>query len=108
MQAHKFKLLASEFISLLDSGNFDHIGLEAIKKNIQAGTMSTFLIQHFGDYADFGILDDRDWAVLNGEWQRFLKETNEQRSGIRYKGLCLLLTYTNRSLDSRENDRKVA
>lgn len=106
MQAHKFKFLASEFISLMDTGHFDHIGLEAIKQNIQSGTISKFLLEHFGEYADFGVLDDRDWAALNGEWQRFMKE--EQRSGIRYKGLCLLLTYAIRSQDARENDRKVA
>jgi hypothetical protein len=108
MQAHKFKFLASEFIALLDTGKFDHIGLDAIKRHITDGTISTFLIEHFGNDADFSVLDDRDWPVLTGEWQGFVKAADEQRTGIRYKGLCLLLGYAMRSQQNREAERKVA
>ena len=108
MQAHKFKFLATEFISLLDTGKFDHIGIDIIKRNIQDGTISNFLINHFGEHADFGVLDDRDWPILTGEWQGFIKEADAQRTGIRYKGLCLLLGYSIRSQQIRESDRKVA
>ncbi len=94
MKAYKLQSLIWEFNSLLDSGAYDDIAVDEVKRHARAETISGFLIDRFGEDIDLGAMQPQDWTGLNKEWERFAVEINEGRKmGIENRGLCLLLAY---------------
>ncbi len=94
MKAYKLQSLIWEFNSLLDSGAYDDIAVDEVKRHARAGTIPAFLTEQFGEDIDLGAMQPQDWTGLNKEWERFAVEINEGRKmGIENRGLSLLLAY---------------
>ncbi len=94
MQAYKLQSLIWEFNALLDSGAYDDISVDEVKRHARAETISGFLIDRFGEEIDLDAMEPRDWTDLNKEWERFANAINEGRKmGIENRGLSLLLAY---------------
>jgi hypothetical protein len=89
--------------SLLDSGKYDDISLEDVKRHIDDGSILRFLRQRAGTDIDLSAHLD---SSIHGNFEEFyvnnLQATldayggNERRKwGVEKKGLCLLLAWTN-------------
>ena len=102
MEAYKLRALIWEFGALLDTGKHDDIAVDDVKRHAKAETISTFLIDRFGEEIDLGVMEPQDWTDLNAEWQGFANAIDEGRKlGIENRGLCLLLAYTIQSYSDR-------
>ncbi len=94
MEAYKLRSLIWEFNALLDTGKYDDVAIDDVKRHAKAETLSGFLIDQFGDEIDLGAMEPQDWTDLNAEWEKFAVEINDGRKmGIENRGLCLLLAY---------------
>lgn len=103
MQSYKFKFLIWQFNMLSDTGKFDKIGVSEVKKHIDSGTISSFIIDQFGADADFSIIEFDDWPILTEEWQNISNAVDEGRKmGIYNRGINLLLAYCLQSFQARE------
>ena len=102
MKTYKFRSLIWEFNALLDSGAYDDIAVDEVKRHARAETIPAFLTEQFGEDIDLGVMEPQDWADLNAEWQRFANAINEGRKmGIENRGLCLLSAYALQSYFDR-------
>ena len=102
MKAYKFRKLAGQFNIAIDSGRFDDITVEEVKRHAQAGTITNFLVDRLKDVTDLGWMEAQDWAVVDEEWRTFALGIDEGRKmGVENKGLCLLLAYALESSEIR-------
>ncbi len=95
MEAYKCLHLIGEFNAALDTGRYDKITVDEVKRHASAGTIPAFVVDRLGDGMDLSIIDRDDWAALAEEWQGFADTVDERRKmGIVNRGVCLLLAYT--------------
>ena len=102
MKTHNLRHLFYEFISLLDSGKYDTIGLDEVWRHVNKGTIHSFLVDRFGAEIDLRHMDDDDWSTLTEEWKGFHSAIDTARKfRVHKRGLCLLMAYTLESLQIR-------
>ena len=107
MKDYKFRMLVWEVNAVLDTGKFDDIPTEEIHRQAEAGTISSYIVDRFGDDMDLSVIEPQDWTDLNEEWQSFHNAIDETRKmGIVNRGVCLLLGYALQSYLQRERERK--
>ena len=106
MKAYKYKFLIWQFNSLIDTGKYDSITVEDVYKHLKAETISSFLIDRFGDEADFSMMEAEDWADLTEEWGNYYNAIDARRKmGVENRGLCLLLGYSLQAVQSHEYNK---
>ena len=98
-----FTLLAMELNAAIDSGKYNHIGIEEIKQHLEDGSIFNFLKQKVGDDIDLSLLVSPD-SCYPGFVDYYIERMqsmvnaysgNERRKwGIENQGLCLLLAWT--------------
>ena len=102
MKAYKFRMLVREFNAALDTGRFDDITVEEVKRHAQAGTITDFLVGGLQGATDLSWMEPEDWAVVDEEWRTFAIGIDEGRKmAVENKGLCLLLAYALESSEIR-------
>jgi hypothetical protein len=94
MKQYDYAHLIWQLNSLQDTGKYDGITICDVKKHIEAGTVSSYMIDTFGDDADFSTIGAEHWLVITEDWQNLANAVDEERKmGIKNRGLCLLLGY---------------
>ena len=95
MTSDKYGLLLWELLGALDSGKYDSLDFEEVRRHAANGTISIFLLEHFDAECDLSsIFSDRDWAAINESWADLARSVNASRKfGVRNKGICLLMAY---------------
>jgi hypothetical protein len=90
-----YRLLLWELIGALDSGKYDSLDIEDVKRHADNRIISTFLREHFDAEHDLsGIFNDQDWATINETWADLARTVNAPRKfGVRNKGISLLMAY---------------
>jgi hypothetical protein len=87
----------------MDSGRYDDLGIDEVKREIEAGTIFPFLRARLGNDIDLSILQPADEAELLAEWQDLLAAVNERRKmGIKRRGLTLLVAYLLEGIQRRK------
>lgn len=90
-------LLVLELNAELDTGKYDSIGLDDVKKAIQSETVVPWLRANVPG-VDVSLLSPEDIAVYHNRLARIYGgyAGNERRKwGVQNRGLCLLLAWTN-------------
>jgi hypothetical protein len=78
----------------IDTGRYDDLGIDEIKREVREGTIFTFLRNRLGSDIDLSVLDAPKEEELLAEWQDMLAAVNERRKfGIEHRGLPLLVAY---------------
>ncbi len=94
MKAYKYRHLLWQFISALDSGKYDKLDIEEVRRHANAGTISAFLIDRFGTDCDFSIFEPSDWAAISATWANIANAADARRKfGVENKGISLLMAY---------------
>ena len=103
-------LLILQLNKLLDSGKYDEVSIEEIRKQIDNGTileflrniaqgdidLSSHLSNSFGDFKTFYIQQLQSLYDAYAGCER-------RKWGIKNKGICLLLAWTNEIIQSGKN-----
>ena len=102
MKTQNLRDLLYELVSLLDSGKYDTIGLDEVRRHVNKGTIHSFLVDRCGAEIDLSYMDNGDWSTLTEEWKGFHNAIDTARKfGVHKRGLCLLMVYTLESLQIR-------
>lgn len=87
----------------MDSGHYDNLSINQVKREIEAGTIFPFLRTHLGPDIDLSILKPDQEAELLAEWQDLLTSVPERRKmGIEKRGLTLLIAYILEGIQRRK------
>jgi hypothetical protein len=95
----KVKITMLTFIAFylngaMDSGRYDDLSIDEVKKEIETGTVFPFLKSRLGRDIDLSILSTADEAELLAEWQDLLAAVSPRRKfGVERRGLPLLVAY---------------
>ena len=110
MKASKYRFLLWELIAALDSGKYDSLEIEEVKRHANAGTIPAFLVDRFGADLDFSIFEAQDWTAIGETWASIANAIDAKRKfGVENKGISLLLAYTLQSLQMLQyEEEKVA
>lgn len=101
--------LVSELKAALDTGKYDSIGLGVVKEAIESETVIPWLKANVPD-VDVSLLAPEDIAVYHNRLARIHGgyAGNERRKwGVQNRGLCLLLTWTNKIIQDEVGGRRV-
>ncbi len=91
--------------SAMDSGRYDDLDIDQVKREIDAGTIFRFLRARLGNDIDLSILDAAGETELLAEWQDMLAALDERRKmGITRRGLPLLTAYLLEGIQRRFRD----
>lgn len=106
MNHHALTLLVLQLNSLLDSGKYDGITLDEVKRRIDDGTILQFLQTQAAGDASFN-----DWlegSAYEGFEKFYLTQlqalldgyggSERRKWGVQNRGLCLLIAWTNEIL----------
>jgi hypothetical protein len=102
MNGRDIVLVIKELSALLDTGMYDAISIQDVKKHIRTGDILRFISEMAGTESDFSaVLQSRagtDFERLYTESLQALDQAyagDERRKwGIEKRGLCLLLSWT--------------
>lgn len=90
----------------MDTGRYDDIFIDTVKKEIEKGTIFDFLRARLGEDIDLSILKSSDEMELVAEWQDLLFSVNERRKmSIERRGLNLLIAYLLVGIQRRHAER---
>jgi hypothetical protein len=93
MKAFKHRTLLWEFIGALDSGAYDDLNIDDVRRHANAGTIHAFIVDRFPDF-DLSAFDGRDWKHLAQTWANIANAVDSRRKfGFRNSGLALLMAY---------------
>lgn len=104
MKLSALTVLILNINSLIDSGKYDDITIEDIRRRIDDGTILRYLKQRAGNDIDLTLYLDHPAAYQGFEdfYVNYLQATYDayggderKRWGVEKKGLCLLLAWTN-------------
>ena len=91
----KLAVLATHLNGAADSGKYEHITTEVVKREIANGDVFGFLARELGtevEYA-FGELTDVDRLVLSREWRTSAEAYETRQFHVNRSGLALLVAY---------------
>jgi hypothetical protein len=109
MKADKYRFLLWQLIAALDSGKYDSLDIDEVKRHANAGTISAFLVDRFGANSDFSIFEPRDWTIIGETWANIANSVDASRKfGVENKGISLLMAYALQSLQMAESEEKKA
>ena len=109
MKAYKYRFLLWQLIAALDSGKYDSLDIDVVKRHANAGTISTFLVDRFGADSDFSIFEPQDWTIIGETWASIANAVDARRKfGVENKGISLLMAYALQSLQMAEFEEKKA
>lgn len=109
MKPYKFKFMLWQLIAECDSGKHDDLSLDEVHRHAESGNISTFMMERFGDDADFSIFEPKDWAFIDETWSNIANAVAYGRKfGVESKGICLLMAYALQSLQMLENEASKA
>jgi uncharacterized protein (DUF1697 family) len=109
MKAYKYRFLLRQLIAALDTGNYDSLDIHEVRRHAKAGTISAFLIDHFGVKSDFSIFEAQDWAAISEDMTNLANAVDARRKfEVENKGISLLMAYTLQALQSMESDERKA
>ena len=109
MTPHKYRFLLWEFVAALDTGKYDKLNIDDVRRHANAGTIPAFLVDRFGDDLDLSIYDPQDWTELSETWASIANAIDARRKfGVENKGIALLMAYTLQSLQSLEREYRTA
>jgi hypothetical protein len=102
-----YRFLLWQLIAALDSGKYDSLDIDEVKRHANAGTISTFLVDRFG--ADLSVLEPQDWTIIGETWASIANVVDARRKfGVENKGISLLMAYALQSLQMAESEEKKA
>jgi hypothetical protein len=94
MRISRLTFIAFYLNGAMDSGRYDELGIDEVKREIEAGTIFDFLRSRLNQDIDLTILQQAEEAELLAEWQDFVAAISEGRKmGIERRGLPLLIAY---------------
>ena len=100
MKISTLTFIAFYFNSAIDTGRYDDLSIEEVRREIQAGTI--FRAKKLGTDIDLSILDDRTEAELLAEWQDMeIAIPARKKFGVENRGLPLLAAYLLEGIQSR-------
>lgn len=103
MQISTLTFIAFYLNSAIDSGRYDDLSIDEVKREIEAGAIFPFLRTRLGSDVDLSLLKTEDEAELLAEWQDLLAAVNERRKmGIERRGLTLLIAYLLEGIQRRK------
>jgi hypothetical protein len=105
----KYRFLLWQLIAALDSGTYDRLDIEEVRRHANAGTMPAFFIDRFPDF-DFSMFEPKDWTDVADTWASMANAIDAKRKfGVENKGMALLLGYTLQCLQNIDfEERKAA
>lgn len=103
MEHSALTLLILHLNSLLDSGKYDNITVDEVKRHIDDGSILRFLRQRAGSDIDLSIhLDTATYGNFEEFYVSYLQAIlggysgyERRKWGVENKGLCLLIAWTN-------------
>lgn len=106
MNHYALTLLVLQLNQLLDSGKYDKISIEEVRKHIDDGTICRFLRDRAGKDIDLSAhLEEKTFGDFEKFYVRHLQSLYDAYSGkerekwgVERKGLCLLIAWTNEIL----------
>ena len=102
MKISTLTFISFYFNSAIDTGRYDDLSIEEVRREIQAGTIFRFLAKKLGTDIDLSILDDRTEAELLAEWQDMeIAIPARKKFGVENRGLPLLAAYLLEGIQSR-------
>ncbi len=107
MKACKYDLLLSGLIAAMDTGKYDSLSVEEVKRHAEAGTVQSFLVNYFGKDLDLSLFEPKDWTDISEEWANIHNAVDAERKfGVKNKGIALLMAYTLYGLRMLEFENK--
>lgn len=108
MKISSLTLLGFYLNHAADSGRYDHITIEEVHAQIEAGTILAYLTRELGRDFDLSMLTAQEREELLEEWQRMDNAIDAQRKyGVTRRGLCLLVAHVLESIQQRARTAKV-
>jgi hypothetical protein len=102
---YKYRSLLWQFIAAMDSGKYNSLDIADVKLHANAGTMSAFLVDRFGDDLDLSLFEAADLASLNETWASIANAVDARRKfGVENKGICLLMAYALESMQMLQRE----
>jgi hypothetical protein len=99
MEPSRLRFLLWGFIAALDSGKYDKLDIEEVRRHADARTTKQFLVDRFGKDLDLSLLDANDWAFIDETWANIANAVDARRKfGVERKGISLLMAYTLESM----------
>jgi hypothetical protein len=106
MKSSEYRYLLWEFIGALDTGKYDSLDIEDVKRHASAGTIQAFLVDRFGDDLDLST-ELGDWTAINETWADIANAVDASRKfRVKNKGISLLLAYALEGLQRLEANEK--
>ena len=94
MNISTLTFIAFYFNSAIDTGRYDDLSIDEVRREIQAGTIFRFLTKKLGTDIDLSILDEKTEAELLAEWQDMeIAIPARKKFGVENRGLPLLVAY---------------
>jgi len=107
MESHKYRFLLWQFIAALDTGKYDSLGIEAVKRHAEAGTIPAFLVDRFGSDLDLSVFTPQDWTTLSDTWASIHNAVDARRKfGVENMGISLLMAYTLESMQMLDSQQR--
>jgi hypothetical protein len=99
MKSYKYRQLVWEFISAADSGKYDSLSIEEVRRHADAETIPAFIVDRFGDDFDLSTFDADDWTEIARTWASISNAVDARRKfGVENKGICLLMAFALESM----------
>jgi hypothetical protein len=100
LPVYKYRHLLWVLISALDSGDFDTLAIEDVKRRAGNGEAGQWFKKTFSDY-DLSMIDEQDWRELDEEWASMHNAIDASRKfGVDSKGIALLQAYALQGLQA--------
>ncbi len=104
MRITNLTFLAFYINGAIDSGKYNHITFDIVAKQIEAGTIFTYLQNELSGDIDLSIFDDTKRQEILSEWQDLLAAVSARRKfGVERTGLCLLAAYLLEGIQRRQD-----
>ena len=102
IKLNRLTYLIFEYNHLLDSGKFDHLTLEDIRREILSGTILRYLAKEAAGNIDLSLILDSNYEMeFEREYIRHLQSIcggyagrERKKWGVESRGLCLLIAWT--------------
>jgi hypothetical protein len=98
-EATKYWMLLSQLIALLDTGRYDDLDVEDVKKHARGGAISVLLGEVLQRGPASNIFTEDDWKSFNEEIARMANATNPLV--VANKGIALLMSWALEGVQKR-------
>lgn len=106
MRVSALTFLAFYVNSAIDTGRYDDLSIDVVRRGVRAGTIFEVLATRLGNDLDLSLLDDAKRAELLDEWQDMEAAIDiRKKFGIERGGLALVMAFILEGIQRRASGK---